>query len=1064
MGDVLISNPDARIGSGRLGSSRGQVASPGIWAEPRRRQDRLSTAGSRTQTLLRLWKDPGQNTNAEEDDGRIRSSSSSAGLSKSCEFTGSRGSLRNTSQKLPSLSIAEVLSFDELYSIARHRVVKAQSLQKMQGHRLARSRRVGKEWSQISSNPSTASVSVAKANHLVWTPGQSLLEAMTGQPRLMKVQTASSLNTSVEGSRPGTSQHLPEVVVTPSLQRDVTGSLGMTATHSDRTPRQLIAHRSLSSGSMTRLGEVEPPRIHRTSSKQPLPPEARGILTKEKETELVQPEKPKKRQFSICDNTEVVDHPVEDDDAMTGSDVSRPSSPGSPSRRNSRTTKAARQSLRRLCSQHSLASMNAGDMDMSDNFLEQCKALADRQTSGDFHLSESEAKRVAAAFMRFRQGGEPEVHKDDLMEFLEHLGYFRTNVEMVSRIANQVTPYSVLTLEELVVFVEKYQVTERALLQRAFNEHDYKKQSRLGEKDMEDVLWSLGVAPMHETVEQAMEMMGENRHSQVGYDTFLKVICVYRATEGFTRTEIDNLTRIYRRFSTPNKRTGYDPDLKIKHVKDALLYMFGPQANSLATKALYRLLHRPDEIDMDFASIELHEFLVWARRLRETEVNMYREQFDKFDDDHSGSLDQREIGALMHSLGYTPLNYMIEDMLRELDLSHEDQVEFDAFVSLMALFRMKDGFLEEEIREMKAAFQTFSRGQDTVTTLQLLHLLRHLGFVVTLGDVHRLIDQVNYDGRGEVDFREFLRLMRLHREEEISQVMVEYNKLKEPKLDLVRRGDISTALTSLGYIVDAEALGKVLGTMPETPAFDFDAFVGMIDKYRRTLVEERRMQAGYTRKEVNRFRAMFDEYDADGNNTVEREELVPLLRDLNIPMSTVQDQQKMLVIVDEARAAAVLAGAPLEDEIDAEGVPQVSFWTLVHLVRKLHNEGEQQELAREEEAVKETRFSKKEVAEFRNIFRGWARHHCASDYTVAGMLTGNSPSRLSTEDVQRFLRNVGINMRRKQEQTIENKIAELEGDTHGLLSFPTFLRLVRWMLDKDFGMIHRCLIRYLERQ
>eukprot|EP00971_Amphidinium_carterae_P242406 4813325-Amphidinium_carterae.1 len=30
--------------------------------------------------------------------------------------------------------------------------------------------------------------------------------------------------------------------------------------------------------------------------------------------------------------------------------------------------------------------------------------------------------------------------------------------------------------------------------------------------------------------------------------------------------------------------------------------------------------------------------------------------------------------------------------------------------------------------------------------------------------------------------------------------------------------------------------------MPETPAFDFDAFVGMIDKYRRTLVEERRMQ------------------------------------------------------------------------------------------------------------------------------------------------------------------------------------------------------------------------------
>ncbi|KAH9849329.1 hypothetical protein C2E23DRAFT_839743 [Lenzites betulinus] len=79
---------------------------------------------------------------------------------------------------------------------------------------------------------------------------------------------------------------------------------------------------------------------------------------------------------------------------------------------------------------------------------------------------------------------------------------------------------------------------------------------------------------------------------------------------------------------------------------------------------------------------------------------------------------------------------------------------------LLPLHTMADQLSEEQISEFKEAFSLFDKdGDGTITTKELGTVMRSLGQNPTEAELQDMINEVDADGNGTIDFPEFLTMM-----------------------------------------------------------------------------------------------------------------------------------------------------------------------------------------------------------------------------------------------------------------------------------------------------------------
>jgi len=403
----------------------------------------------------------------------------------------------------------------------------------------------------------------------------------------------------------------------------------------------------------------------------------------------------------------------------------------------------------------------------------------------------------------------------------------------------------------------------------------------------------------------------------------------------------------------------------------------------------------------------------------------------------------------------------------------DNKLDFDEFVNLMLLLRDTDGFTRAELADFKKTFKRFDDNESgDVDVLELSDMMRYLGHQTSLDEVHQLIAKVDFNDSGALDFREFVRLLRQHRETEVQTMKEAFEKSKDGISGLLPAFAVKVALEDCNVAIPEEDKKKTQQKrgsatdfkMPEGD-LDFDSFVETADGLRAIRVAEGRRRAGFSTSENERFRKMFAQYDADSSGLIDSKEVANLLIDLGFKLRTKEERDNVLAQVDKARDAAAHVGV---EDVGEYGHGPVGFWVLVQLLRVLYNRDDKRILDREAHAAEQSRFSTHEIEEFREVFLNWWSHEKNFEDEEAenrpGHHNGEEPEvepdckEISKDGMRRLLRQLGCSLTHEQRVELEAKISELDQINHGGVAhvdFASFLRLMRWMLDSNFADINK---------
>jgi calmodulin len=141
------------------------------------------------------------------------------------------------------------------------------------------------------------------------------------------------------------------------------------------------------------------------------------------------------------------------------------------------------------------------------------------------------------------------------------------------------------------------------------------------------------------------------------------------------------------------------------------------------------------------------------------QIAILRKAFESFDSQKSGSISTETVAEILRLMGQPFNRQMLEEMIEEVDEDKSGRLEFEEFIILAAKFIVEDD--EEALqKELKEAFRLYDKeGNGFIPTSCLKEILRELDDQLSDADLDGMIQEIDSDGSGTVDFDEFMEMM-----------------------------------------------------------------------------------------------------------------------------------------------------------------------------------------------------------------------------------------------------------------------------------------------------------------
>lgn len=128
--------------------------------------------------------------------------------------------------------------------------------------------------------------------------------------------------------------------------------------------------------------------------------------------------------------------------------------------------------------------------------------------------------------------------------------------------------------------------------------------------------------------------------------------------------------------------------------------------------------------------------------------------FNKYDKNGDGKISFDELKEILGAIGTaTPSTDEVKRIMSELDKDGDGFVDLDEFIA----FHSQSS---ADSKELKEAFDLYDLDKNgVISATELLAVLKRLGENCSLSDCRKMINQVDKDGDGNVNFEEFKKMM-----------------------------------------------------------------------------------------------------------------------------------------------------------------------------------------------------------------------------------------------------------------------------------------------------------------
>ena len=138
--------------------------------------------------------------------------------------------------------------------------------------------------------------------------------------------------------------------------------------------------------------------------------------------------------------------------------------------------------------------------------------------------------------------------------------------------------------------------------------------------------------------------------------------------------------------------------------------------------------------------------------LNDTEISKLWEAFKVFDEDGSGAISADELAKVMTSLGQSPGETELRDMIKEVDVDLSGTIDFEEFKALMVTTK------GDRQSRLQLAFSVFDvDGSGQISADELRSVMSQFG--LTDQELDDIIKEVDHDGDASIDFEEFCKLV-----------------------------------------------------------------------------------------------------------------------------------------------------------------------------------------------------------------------------------------------------------------------------------------------------------------
>eukprot|EP00928_Gymnodinium_smaydae_P047056 TRINITY_DN31394_c0_g1_i1.p1 TRINITY_DN31394_c0_g1~~TRINITY_DN31394_c0_g1_i1.p1 ORF type:complete len:866 (-),score=223.91 TRINITY_DN31394_c0_g1_i1:117-2618(-) len=550
------------------------------------------------------------------------------------------------------------------------------------------------------------------------------------------------------------------------------------------------------------------------------------------------------------------------------------------------------------------------------------------------------------------------------------------------------------------VVVLSERLRKRRLLEE-YRKHDEDQNTRICASELRRLMWDRGYTVTMDTVREILDEIGGE---PLDFDGFERAMAIIDERHGFSIKEVQELYDLFDR---------YDKDQSGELDSCELASGMGFFGTPTSIKHAARIIKA---FDRDASSgLSRHEFL-YAMRLRlEGEIADIRRLFAKHDARCVGALGKAEMVSLVKEIGYTLTDAAIDELFVDIAGGKEELLFEDAFNVLYAL-REREGFCTSEVRELEKVFKTHDlRSSGEMRDFELAFAMIWLGYPLAPARRRALWCKIDVDKTEGVSLREFLKLIRLLREDEVEAAetfLAAAEETDDASGKFLRESGLRDMLNRLGYAPPMALFSEALRMSADTNGdgkMDVAGILGMLRFVREGQVVRLRRCAGLpdhlSSKVQHRFGARVGAQKGVSSGEVER-----FVRDV-------------FRVEEDQTVALRRIGRLVEEHVGEQATTlQPIFW----VVRKFCNFQEEATWRRERDAAEAAGFSSAEVAQYRQYF-------------VEADVDGTGE--LSEKEVREVLDDL-LCLNGEQVELLREQLHGL-GDNTCAIDFTEFLRLMR---------------------